>query len=246
MIGLEAENLKTLAATCGDAVWRCCDVADRDGLAAATSAAVDELGGLNVVVANAGIAAQLPLVGGDAEVMERVVGVNLMGVYNTIWATGIHVSHPNGYFLVVSSLAAALHLPLMGAYNATKAAVEALGNTLRIELRPSGAKVGVAYFAELDTDMTRRGFDTRAARALPAAKWMGRTRPVDIGIDALERGIARRSQHIVAPRWMAGALPLRMAIQPIIERATQPRLARALEIAREERVQLTTNQRSDP
>ena len=242
LIGLEPENLKALAQECGEAPWRSCDVADRAGLAAAVAAAVEGLGGLDVVVANAGIAAQLPLVGGDAEVMDRVVGVNLMGVYNTMWAAGPHVGHPDGYFLVVSSLAAAIHLPLMGAYNATKAAAEALGNTLRIELRPSGARVGVAYFAELDTDMTRRGFDTRAARAFPAAKWVGRKRSLDIGIDALERGIARRAKRIVAPRWMTGALPARMAIQPIVERVTQPRLAKVLEIAREERVPLTTPQ----
>jgi NAD(P)-dependent dehydrogenase (short-subunit alcohol dehydrogenase family) len=220
-------------------------VADRDGLAAAVKACVAALGGLDVVVANAGIAAQLPLVGGDPEVMERVVGVNLMGVYNTILAAGPHVSHPDGYFVVVSSFAAALHLPLMGAYSATKAAVEALGNTLRVELRPSGAKVGVAYFAELDTDMTKRGFDTRAARALPTSKWVGKGRPLDIGIDALERGIAKRSRRIVAPRWMAGALPFRMTIQRVVDRVTQPRLAKVLAIAREERVELTTTQRGD-
>ena len=245
LVGLEPEKLKAVAAACGDAPWRHCDVADRDDLRPAVDAIVDELGGLDVVVANAGIAAQLPLVGGDAEVMERVVGVNLMGAYNTIWAAGDHVSHPDGYFVLVSSLAAAIHLPLMGAYNATKAAVEALGNTLRIELRPSGAKVGVAYFAELDTDMTRRGFDTRAARALPAAKWIGKARPLEIGIDALERGIARRAKRIVAPRWMTGALPIRMAIQPIAEQATQRRLAKALAIAREERAELTTSETDD-
>jgi NAD(P)-dependent dehydrogenase (short-subunit alcohol dehydrogenase family) len=242
LVGLEPENLKVVAATCGDAPWQFCDVADRGSVASAVTATVDALGGLDVVVANAGIAAQLPLAGGDAEVMDRVVGVNLMGVYNTIWAAGLHVSHPDGYFVVVSSLAAALHLPLMGAYSATKAAVEALGNTLRVELRPSGAKVGVGYFAELDTDMTRRGFDTRASRALPASRWVGRARPLEIGIDALERGIARRARRIVAPRWMAGALPFRMAIQPVIERVTQPKLAKVLAIAREERVQLTTTQ----
>jgi NAD(P)-dependent dehydrogenase (short-subunit alcohol dehydrogenase family) len=242
LIGLEPDKLKAVAAKCGDAPWQFCDVADRDGMAAAVSASVDALGGLDVVVANAGIAAQLPLAGGDAQVMDRVVGVNLMGVYNTIWAGALHVSHPDGYFLLVSSLAAALHLPLMGAYSATKAAVEALGNTLRVELRPSGARVGVAYFAELDTDMTRRGFDTRASRALPASRWVGKARPLEIGIDALERGIARRARRIVAPRWMAGALPFRMTIQPIVERVTQPRLAKVLEIAREERVRLTTDQ----
>ena len=242
LVGLEPEKLKEVADSCGGAHWSYCDVADRDSVAVAVSGSVGALGGLDVVVANAGVAAQLPLVAGDAEVMDRVVSVNVMGVYNTIWAAGPHISHPQGYFIVVSSVAAALHLPLMGAYNASKAAVEALGNTLRVELRPSGARVGVAYFAELDTDMTRRGFDTRAARSLPAAKWVGKTRPLEIGIDALERGIARRARRIVAPRWMAGAMPFRMAIQPVVDRVTQPKLAKVLEIAREERVGLTTSQ----
>jgi NAD(P)-dependent dehydrogenase (short-subunit alcohol dehydrogenase family) len=204
--------------------------------------AVEGFGGLDVVVANAGIAAQLPLSGGDPELMERIIKVNVMGVYNTIWAAGPHISHPDGYALLVSSFAAALHLPLMGAYSASKAAVEALGNTLRIEVRPYGARVGVAYFAELDTDMTRQGFDTRAARAHPAARMIGRARPLKLGIDALERGIARRSRRVVAPRWMAGALPFRMTVQRVVDRVTQPGLARVLEIAREEQVSLTTAQ----
>ena len=245
VIGLEAEKLEDVAKACGGAPWRVCDVSNRADVSTAVATAVEALGGLDIFVANAGIAAQLPLSGGRPEVMDRVVRVNVMGVYNTIWAAAPHVSHPAGYALLVSSFAAALHLPLMGAYSASKAAVEALGNTLRIELRSSGAKVGVAYFAELDTDMTRRGFATRAARSLPAAKWIGHGRPLEIGIDALERGIKRRSRRIVAPRWMTGALPFRMAIQPVIERVTQPGLARALEIAREEHASLTTAQPED-
>jgi NAD(P)-dependent dehydrogenase (short-subunit alcohol dehydrogenase family) len=245
LIGLEPDELKAVAATCGDAHWQVCDVAERDDVRSAVETSVAALGGLDVVVANAGIAAQLPLAGGDPAVMDRIIGVNLIGVYNTIWATSSHISHPNGYAILVSSFAAALHLPLMGAYSASKAAVEALGNTLRVELRPSGARVGVAYFAELDTDMTRRGYDTRAARSLPASRWIGRARPLAMGIDALERGIARRSRRVIAPRWMAGALPFRMAIQPVIERVTQPGLASALAIARDEHVALTTAQPED-
>ena len=242
LIGLEPEALKEVAVSCGDAPWQVCDVTDRDAVDSAVTACAEALGGLDVLIANAGIAAQLPLVGGDPEVMDRIIGVNVLGVYNTVRAGAPLISHQNGYALLVSSLAAALHLPLMGAYSASKAATEALGNTLRIELRPSGAKVGVAYFAELDTDMTRRGFGTRASRALPAAKWLGRGRPVEIGIDALERGIARRSRRVIAPRWMAGALPFRMVVQRVADRVTQPGLAKALAIAREEEVSLTTEQ----
>jgi len=242
VVGLEPEKLEMLAKRCADAPWHVCDVVNRQDVRTAVAKTVDVLGGLDVVVANAGIAAQLPLSGGTPEIMDRIIGVNVMGVYNTIWAAAPHVSHPGGYVVLVSSFASAIHLPLMGAYSASKAAVEALGNTLRIELRPSGAKVGVAYFAELDTDMTRRGYDTRAARSLPAARFIGRKRPLEMGIDALERGIRRRSRRIVAPRWMTGALPFRMAIQPLAERLTQPGLARALEIAREEQVSFTTAQ----
>lgn len=242
LIGLEADRLEALAKACGDAPWHACDVSNRHEVGTAVRNTVEALGGLDVVVANAGIAAQLPLSGGNPEIMDRIIRVNVLGVYNTIWATAPHISHPDGYVVLVSSFASAIHLPLMGAYNASKAAVEALGNTLRIELRPFGAKVGVAYFAELDTDMTRRGFDTRAARSLPAAKFIGRKRSLDMGIDALERGIRRRSRWIVAPRWMAGALPFRMVVQPFAERLTQPGLERALEIAREEQVSLTTAQ----
>jgi hypothetical protein len=46
----------------------------------------------------------------------------------------------------------------------------------------------------------------------------------------------------VAPWWVAGGLPLRMAIQPIVDRVTQSRLADALEVAREEDAPLTTPQ----
>ena len=242
IVGLEPELLKETARTCGDAPWALCDVGDRAQVDEAVSSVVESLGGLDVFVANAGIAAQLPLVGGNPEVMDRIIRVNVLGVYNTIRAAGPHISHDQGYALLISSLAAAIHLPLMGAYNASKAAVEAMGNTLRVELRPSGAKVGVAYFAELDTDMTRRGFDTEAASAFPAAKRFIRVTPLEVGIDVLERGIAKRSRYIVAPRWNAPALPFRMTFQYVAERITQRKLDRVLEIARTENAPLTTSQ----
>ncbi len=242
LAGIEPELLEAVAASCGGAPWQRCDVADRAEVDAAVAAAVRELGGLDVVVANAGVAAQLPLVGGNPEIMERTLAVNVMGVYNTLRAAGPHVSHGGGYALAVASLAAAVHAPMLGAYNASKAAVEALGNTLRCELRSSGAKVGVAYFAELETDMTRRGFGTEAASKLAALK-LTRIAPLELGIDALERGIARRSRRVMAPAWVGAALPLRMVIQPIVDRAVQRGLPAALETARREDAPLTTSQR---
>ena len=239
LIGLESELLSDVAASCGDAPWAECNAAVRTQVEESVEAMVARLGGLDVVVANAGVAAQLPLIGGDPTVMERTLEVNVLGTYHTLRAAGPHISHPGGYALAVASLAAAVHAPLLGAYSASKAAVEALGNTLRVELRHSGAKVGVAYFAELDIDMTNRGFGTEAASKLVK---IGRVAPLEVGIDAVERGIARRSRRVVAPPWVGAVLPIRMLVQRGVDVAAQRGLQDALRIARGENAPLTTPQ----
>lgn len=242
LMGLEPEQLAATAARAGSAPWRECDIADGPAVHRAVEQLVEELGGLDVVVANAGIAKQMPMLGGDPAVLERTLQVNVMGTFHTLQAAGPHIAHPGGYALAVASLAAALHLPLLGAYNASKSATEALGNTLRGELRATGAKVGVAYFAELDTDMTRRGFDTQAAAAVHIESPFTKVAPLSVGIDALERGIARRARRVYAPRWVGPMLPTRMLLQPGLERFAQRGLQSALAIAREEQVEFTTPQ----
>lgn len=241
LAGLEPALLEATAAGI-DAPWWSCDVTDRAQVDAAVGAAVEQLGGLDVVVANAGVAAQLPLVGGDPAIMERTLAVNVLGTYYTLRAAGPHISHPGGYAVAVSSLAAAVHVPLLGAYSASKAAVEAIGNTLRQELRPTGARVGVAYFAELDTDMTSRGFGTEAARVFSGGGSLTGLTPLGVGIDALERGIRRRSRHICAPWYVAPALPKRAVVQRLFELGTRRRIAEVMEVARHEVVELTTPQ----
>ncbi|TDC68398.1 SDR family NAD(P)-dependent oxidoreductase [Actinomadura sp. GC306] len=246
LAGLEPDLLAAVAAECGDAPWWTCDVTDRGRVEEVVNNAVQELGGLDVVVANAGVAAQMPIVGGDPSIMEQHIRVNVLGVYNTLRAAGPHISHERGYALAVASLAAVVHAPLLGAYSASKAAVEALGNTLRAELRPYGAKAGVAYFGELDTDMTSRGFGTEAASALmnagPGGSFISKVAPLHLGIDALERGISRRSKRVFAPRYVGPLLPIRMLAQPVVDRAVQRGLSEILEIARKEQVELTTPQ----
>ena len=243
LVGLEPELLAAVAADCGDAPWFECDVADRERVDAAVAGAVERLGGLEVAVANAGIGAQHTLVDGDDSVWDATLAVNLTGTYNLVRAAGPHVAHPNGYFLLTASLAAAVHLPLMSAYCASKAAVESLGDSLRLELAPTGARVGVAYYAELDTDMTSRGFATEAAKRMPIGGH-GRlpVAPVAPAIAALERGIARRSRRVVSPRWVGAILPLRAAAQRVVELQARRGLGDTLDIARSERPGLTTEQ----
>ncbi len=242
LVGLEPDLLAEVAKSCGGAPWREADVADEAQITPAIDELVAELGGLDVVVANAGIAKQFPLIGGDPSVLEQHLRVNVMGTYLTLRAAGPHITHKGGYALAVASLAAAVHAPLLGAYSASKAATEALGNTLRAEVRGTGAKVGVAYFAELDTDMTRVGFGTEAAQKVMAGGAPTGVTPLSVGIDALERGIARRSRRVYAPRWVGPVLPVRMLVQPLLDRYAQRGLKEALQIARVEDVPFTTPQ----
>jgi hypothetical protein len=113
-----------------------------------------------------------------------------------------------------------------------------VADALRIELRHTGARVGVAYFAELDTDMTSRGFGTEAAAKL--RRGPRRVAPLRAGIDAIERGVRTRARIVAAPRWVAWVLPVRALAQPLVERVTAPGLQTVLEIAREENAPLTT------
>jgi NAD(P)-dependent dehydrogenase (short-subunit alcohol dehydrogenase family) len=243
LTGLEPELLEQVAAQCGGAPWSACDVSDREQVEDAVAEGVERLGGLDVVMANAGVAAQLPLLGGDPEVFERTLAVNVLGVYHTVRAAGPHIAHRDGYALLIASLAAAVHAPLLGAYSSSKAAVEALGNTLRSELRASGARVGVGYFAEIDTDMTSRGFGTEAAaKLMRGRRALTSVAPLSVAIDAVERGIARRSRRVVAPGWVAALLPTRMLVQHAVDVGAQRGLRAALETAREEHAPLTTPQ----
>jgi hypothetical protein len=91
--------------------------------------------------------------------------------------------------------------------------------------------------------MTSRGFGTEAAKEMlrgrPAATGVA---PLSVAIDAVERGIERRSRRVVAPAWVAALLPTRMVAQRAIDLAMRRDLEPALEIAREEHAQFTTEQ----
>jgi hypothetical protein len=93
----------------------------------------------------------------------------------------------------------------------SKAAVEALGRALRVELAPHGASAGVAYFGFIDTAMVREAFARPVIQellpALPAV--LRRPAPVGRAGEAIVRGIERRSARVAVPGWVAALLALR-------------------------------------
>lgn len=216
LLGLEPERLGKLAEELGGAFWREVDVSDQVALQQAIDAAAEHYGRLDVVVANAGIAQFALLQNVDPDYFERVIQVNLMGTWHTMRSALPHLLRSNGYFLTVASLAATLPLPGMNAYSASKAAQEALTETLRQEVCHLKMKVGVAYFSFMETDMVAQGrqhaeFEVLMGTLPPAVRTVY---PASLAVDALVRGIEKRAARIVAPGKLAPLLWLRGLLVP--------------------------------
>jgi NAD(P)-dependent dehydrogenase (short-subunit alcohol dehydrogenase family) len=235
LVGLEPERLEENAAQLGDRAMPFeADVSDFDALQRAVRATVERFGAIDVAIANAGLSFTGALATAPIEQVERTFAVNLLGVWRTDRAVIEQITQQRGYLLNIASLAAVTHGPMLGAYTTAKAGVEALSNSLRQESAPSGASVGCAYFGFLDTDLVRAGFSQPSAQAaregLPG--FATNPAPLSIAIDAIERGIERRSARVWAPRWVGPLLVLRGLLQPLSERRALKDTTRLAEIMR--------------
>ena len=212
LAGLEPDKLAALAERLGRrATWFEADVVDYDALRAAVEGTIARFGAIDVAIANAGIQFMGRMATMPREQFERTIEVNLLGTWRTDRAVMDEIVRNRGYLLNISSLSAASHTPLMGAYTASKAGVEAMTDSLRVELAASGARVGCAYFGFIDTDLVRASFAHASTRKLigDMPSFVSRPAPLADAVDAIERGVARRSSRLWAPRYVGGALALR-------------------------------------
>jgi NAD(P)-dependent dehydrogenase (short-subunit alcohol dehydrogenase family) len=235
LVGLEPERLHALAAQLGDrAIAIEADVTDFEALQRAVAATVERFGGIDIGVANAGIAYTGPLATAPIEQVERTLAVNFLVVWRTDRALIAQITERKGYLLNIASLAAVTQAPLMGPYAAAKSGVEALTNSLRIETIPSGARVGCAYFGFIDTDLVRASFAQPSAQLMNgrAPGFIRNPAPLSKAIDAIEQGIERRASRVWAPRWVGPMLTLRGLLQPFAERQIEKDQGRLVESLR--------------
>ena len=205
------------------------DITDVEALSDAVEAAVERFGGIDVVVANAGLAGAGMVRSIDPAVFERTVEVNLLGVWRTVRLCLPHVIARRGYVLTIASLAAVGHAPGMAPYAASKAGVEAFADSLRVEVRHLGVDVGVGYFAFIDTDLVR-GSDAhpvfgKLRTQLPGP--LAKTYPLSEVGDAVVDGIVRRRRWVTVPSWIRAAILLRGPLQLLSELGGRERAAEA-------------------
>ena len=120
------------------------DVADRDALMKAVSAAVEDMGGLDVAVSSAGAAAYGEFRDTPPEDFDRTLEVTFLGAVNLVRAVLPHLETSGGNLVIVSSASDRIPLPLQSAYTASKAALSAFTEVLRAELKAAGSGVSIS------------------------------------------------------------------------------------------------------
>ncbi len=220
------------------------DVTDDGAMMSAVAETVERFGGLDVVVANAGIApVKLATARGMAgEEWERVFAVDMLGVWRTVRAALPEIVERHGHVVVVSSVYAFVNGLLNSPYAAAKSGVESLGRSLRAELTPLGASASVAYFGWVDTKMVQDAseqehFD-RLQNKLPP--FMNRRIAPGEAAAAVVRGIEERSPRIFAPRWWRYVSAFRGLLNPLLDRRLESHqdptsVTREIESAADER-----------
>ena len=211
------------AALPGPALGLAADVTDRGAMQRVVAETVERYGGVDVVVANAGIASRgATFRAMSGETFDRVLDVNLNGVHRTVAAALPEIIARRGHVVVVSSVYAFVNGAGATPYAMSKAGVEQLGRALRIELAQHGAGASVAYFGFIDTEMVHQALDedplgNRLKESQPAFL-MKRLQPADAG-RAIVAGIERRAPRIIRPRRWAAFSVLRGVVNPFLDRA---------------------------
>ena len=216
--------------------WRA-NVRDLASLEEAMQGVVDHFGRLDVVIAAAGVGDVIaPLSMTDEADWERVIDINLNGIWRTFKAAAPYVEQQQGHLMAIASLASFSHSPLHSSYTASKAAVWGMCDSLRLEFRHLGVTVGSVHPTFFKTPMVDVT-DPVALKIWGNFEGQFALIPLDTVIADILRGIERRSAHVVSPRKLAIAAVAPGLIQKISDRSGYPDSAirEAIELVKAQR-----------
>ena len=210
------------------------DVRDFDAQQRVFADVAEHFGGIDVVVAAAGVLGPLQTLGPtDPADWDRVIDINLNGVWRTLKAAAPHVQSTGGHLVVLSSMVAYVHPPLLASYAARKAGVAAMADVVRLEMRAVGVTVGSVHPVIFRTPMIGNALSSPAAVEL-VKDFTGafKTVELDTVVNEIVRGIERRAKRTVVPRRNGPAALIPGLAQAAAERLLfRPRtIARAIEL----------------
>lgn len=174
-----------------------CDVREKADLDAAADWLRREWGGVDLVINNAGVAQMGPLDQTPIEDWRWIIDINVLGVVRSAQAMA-PIMPQGARMLNIASMAAMLYLPNSAAYNASKAAVLAISETLMLEWEPKGITVQVACPSFFRTDLARNMRASDEKTRATTARMVERAR---IGADEVAatilQGLAQGHSHIL-------------------------------------------------
>jgi NAD(P)-dependent dehydrogenase (short-subunit alcohol dehydrogenase family) len=200
------------------------DVTDREEMAATVKAVVERFGGLDVVVANAGVAPPSTTMRSiDPDVFERTLEIDLLGVWRTVRPALPQIVERQGHVVVISSVYAWVNGMMNAPYAIAKSGVEAMGRALRAELAVHGASATVAHFGFINTRMVQDAFEDEVIRSSAEERFprlMLRRLSPSYAAAAVVDGIERRAPRVIVPPWWRAWFALRGVINPLLDRVT--------------------------
>ena len=188
------------------------DVRNFEAMQAAADKGIDRFGGIDIAIANAGIATFGSVLHVDPAAFKTLLDVNALGVFHTVRAALPSVIERRGYLLIVSSLAAYAALPGAASYNLSKAGVEHFANALRLEVSHLGVDVGSAHMSWIDTPLVRESKADLASFREMITRLPGplkKTTSVAQCGEAFIKGIEGRRRQINCPGWVGAMRWLR-------------------------------------
>jgi short-subunit dehydrogenase len=149
------------------------DVTDRYAVEALARRTVEVFGSIDILVNNAGSGLFAPIAGGSVENARRLFEVNFWGAVQCIQATVPYMqSQKRGHIVNVSSVAGWISPPHMGMYSATKFALRAVSDSLRVELAGSGVNVSTIFPGLTQTQFTENMVQEVAVPHIPpVVRW---------------------------------------------------------------------------
>ena len=194
LVARDEKHLAELAAELPGSVEMAADVGDAGALDAAVQGFISEAGGLDAVIANAGIAHTAPFSELEAERAEEMTRVNFLGTLNLVRSSLDHMlDRGRGHIAIVSSGAALRAFPWTAVYGATKAAQKAFAEALRHELSGTGVSVSTIYPGEVETSL-----HAHEREKMPDWWRAGDAIPPEVVAEAVVSAIAedRREVHV--------------------------------------------------
>jgi NAD(P)-dependent dehydrogenase (short-subunit alcohol dehydrogenase family) len=222
LVDCDAEPLAQMAQRCGPQThYWVADVTQLQAMQEVVDKTISKLGRIDIVFANAGVAAFGPVAYIDPEAWKRCFEVNVFGVFNTIRAALPAIMKQRGYVLINASSSSFAHPPVMSAYAASKSAVEAMGNSLRIEMAAHGVGVGVVHAGWVRTPLVTEGAlhpGFVRLRATMPGPMNSETSPEETA-RVIVQGMLQRRRRIWVPAWLKILFALRALLHmPFAER----------------------------